>query len=428
MITFTVGYMLFDHGFLATLQSDDLEGWAHELHSSLCAVKHEVVGALLVRRRRPFAVSVGRIGELRSSAASLGGLLGRGLWLGADQCVPFHTKITAGSPEISQDDITYAQRVRDLAHLMGSFHLAEHLVILPDGAASLGRELAAPCTLKQMEGWRSLTTTRLAARYRQPVTGEVSSGVGITRPWIRHALDLGFSLEDFEVPQLPNRLAPRGVPLGASDFLTVSLDLEPKPSRDAYIEEFPVRGKLEVPFHGAVIAPAFGSLAQSEESQVGILFSDEAGNLTTPRAGWIAPESFVTRHPGHLFATSYADEASWAATFSTRSLDTIGRREVLRRLLALGQLLGVPIKDHLILAPNRKWMSTRRDRRLARAWRAIPPVDQPLWPHSRQAHQTSLFFRHPTDNVEWSGRGRKPRWLRQLLESGWLLDELVDQR
>lgn len=421
--------MIFDHGFLTSLRADDPQGWADELHAYLAGTEHELAGALLVREGRPFAVTSHRIVELRAASCSPGGLLGQALWLGADQLVPFHTQVTAKSYEAMADDVVYAQRLRDLAQLFGTFTLAEHLLITPHGSVGLGAQLSPPATLPQMEKWQVLSPEKRAPRYRHPVSGEVWSGIGRYRPeWVDEALTLGFVREDFLIPQVPGFRSPRGVPPGAGSFLTTSLDLGPAPSVGG-LEEIPSHGGFELPVDSfEVFPPLVRHVQGGSDSRVGVLFVDENDLVTTPRAGWIAPEALVTKQAGHLFATTGVDEPAWALTFSTVPTTSdrflSGRRDLLRRLVFLGHLLGVPIRDHLLIHDDGRFLSTRADRRLARAWPEVPPVGEPVWPHFLRPQQTSSTVRHPEGDETWDGRGPTPQWLQNLLDAGWSLDEL----
>lgn len=419
--------MIIDHAFLASLRTDDVEEWSRKLHSYLAGAKHEMAGALLVRQGRPFAITSQRIVELRAAGCSPGGLLGQALWLGADHVLPFHTQVTAKSYEPVSDDLAYAQRLRDLAQLFGTFSLGPHLLLTPHGSVNIGDQLSPSPTLSQMERWRPISGQKRASRYRHPATGEVWSGIGRRPPsWVDKVVRTGFKRDDFTIPTQPAEMTPRGIPRGAESFFTTSL--HPASTRPVnHLEEIPGSGGFEVSLDSLDVIAPLSQFVCRRDSRLGILFIDECDFVTTPRAGWIGPEALLTKQPGHLFATTYLDEPVSAITFSIVPANDrlhAGRRDLLRRLVFLGALLGVPICDHLFLYSDGPFLSSRSDRSLARRWPRLPPVGEPVWPPFLRPQQTRSTIHHPEGEETWEGRGPMPNWVRQLLEAGWSLDEL----
>lgn len=427
--------MPFDHAFLASLPHNDPEGWGHEIHDRVRSIETEIVGALLTRRGRPVAITQGPLAELHACEASPGGLLGRGLWLGADGLLPFHTQVTVNDWEIDAVDLAFAARLRDLAQLFGCFELWPHLLMTgADVPIALGRNegLQPPASSVEMGSWERGVSPRPGPRYRHPVTGQTWAGSGTPPPWIAEAKDRGLRLEDFEVPDPPatpdvDRLD--GVPRGVEQFRSTVLQVEGGDPGPGWVE---ISGHAG--FEGAV-APADWvrallsrqSVAPTGEGvRIGVLFGGQDDHVLGPRAGWLAEGDEATRRPGLLFRSALEDGAVWAVTFTAVPASFVDSvtvpGDLLRRLVFLGRLLGLAVRDHLVVRDDGRWLSVCDSD--PKRWPPAPPVDEPLWPPFRRKRQAKQIVRHPHDGRVWRCRGPRPGWLRDLLADGWSLDEL----
>lgn len=425
--------MPFDHAFLASLPRNDPEGWGHEIHDRVRTIETEIVGALFTRRGRPMAITHAPLAELHACDASPGGLLGKGLWLGADGLLPFHTQVTVSDWEVEAVDLAYAARLRDLALLFGGFEVQPHLLMTgADVPITLGRSegLKPPVSLVEMGRWDRIVVPGQRTRYRHPVTGQTWAGSGTPPPWVGEAQEQGFRLEDFALPDPPDvddvdDVA--GVPRGVEQFRSVVLHLDgaaPGPE----LVEIPAR----VGFEGAVgpadwvraLQPQV-STAAGDGVWVGVLFGGADDQILGPRAGWTLDADTAARQPGLLFRSALEDGAVWAITFTAvptsvaESVTVPG--DFLRRLVFLGRLMGLPVRDHLAVRDDGRWLSVRDSD--PERWPSSP-VEEPLWPPFRRKRQAKQIVCHPHDGRVWRCRGPRPQWLRELLAAGWSIDEL----
>ena len=93
-----------------------------------------------------------------------------------------------------------------------------------------------------------------------------------------------------------------------------------------------------------------------------------------------------------------------------------------RRVRAAGELVGVRLLDHLILAQEDRWLSLRNAGRA----RFCALGDVSLPPRSDGRSRVRPKYRHPErQHLTWSGRGKMARWLSDALAAGARLEDFA---
>lgn len=425
--------MPFDASFLGFLRSSPSTDWAAELQAAVAQQPEELVGALLLREGLPLALVWAPLSGLHTCESSLGNLLIWPVLYGADQMLAFHTQVTTSSgPGIEAADRRFARRLRDLGQLFGAgITLIDHLLFRagrPPISLRAGMEEEEPATLREMSVWQRQVRRSTPPRYRQPATGQTWSGRGTMPDWLVSALERGFDLRAFEWNPQPSPDRPLGIPadMGLFGFVGPSFAAGAFAPRDE-LQEIRYSG-FEVRAEPKELGRILAGRVLPHEPLTGLFTIARDQTVTGPRAGVFGPETTVKAAPATLFRPAVLDGGIQAVTFTAlpKRADAVfsrERRELVQQLAYLGEVLCLPVVDHLIVQPDSPPLSLRESTRWS--WPRMPPVDDPLWPPVRRAQQRVRVIQHPTDGRTWDRRGNRPGWLDELLAEGFTEEELL---
>lgn len=404
------------------------------LHQFLEDGWREVAGLLILDERdRPVALAVGGLYTLGELQASPGALLHWAVILGVHRVVVFHTQLKSPSFEIEAQDHEFCERLFHLASLAG-LEVVDHIVF---GGRPLfaslrqwsGWEWPPPATSKEIAGWKGRYPRRPDPIMKDPVTGQSWAGAGAEPRWLEEARELGFEEEEFVVPHEPAEeweLPAEG--FGVVRLVGPSVEpaiYHPPPGYrslrhdDEHVRLPPVREAA-----AEIVARLVFDIPRPP-SVAGAIFFDDHGEIFQAPPGIWAPLRHVVERPSALYARCLAWDAASAITFARRpgrAQPTAEDLELARRLILLGRLMGIGIRDHIIIGDGGMYRGLRH--RGTWGWPGTDPLAEAWWPAPNRGLPKVVAV-HPETGEIWNRRGLEPLWVQELLDQGVPFEALL---
>lgn len=404
------------------------------LHSMLENEMKERVGALFLSREgTPLGLVFARREALLLHGATPGAIFLWALWTsGTEAVIPWHTRLTTtAAPDKS--DINFVRRLIDLGGIVG-LPVLDHWIFGPRPDR---------LSLRSWSGWRwpdadagrackeppDVAGNRPPTSHWNPVTGETWSGLGRFLPsWIGRMEEVGLEADAFRTPfpvdgvENETFFGSRGsIQFRYCGHRERDTTFRPPPGWNVIR---PARDQVLVT-EPSILAPQLHAVLDIPEgsSAWGAIFQDEFGRVRRPTSGLWAPRPLLAGRPNALAAASRQLGFPAIITFSLGP--AAGEQDVslARRLVRIGESVGIPVVDHLFIeSPERhhSWRATTRW-----SWPESDGLRASVWPQRRE-QEARVIYRDPVTGQVGNSSGGKPSWYKERISQGYTEDELLE--